>query len=116
MQGSGVLKQQTAQFIMESPSSLAFKRWTKVDDGAGGTTKTSVTLSPQTVRVVQAKENSMVERRTISGEVVRPSLSVVCMPDANITAGDTFTWLGFSVEVVWLTNIGYEIIAEVAVR
>jgi hypothetical protein len=34
----------------------------------------------------------------------------------NVQMGDYFTWNGMRVEVVWITDFGYQKIAEVAVR
>lgn len=116
MNGPGVLLQQTEQFVNDNPTDLILKRNAKAPDGAGGTTSTPTPLSPQTVRIVQASESNAVERQNAAGEVVRPALKIVCMPDTDIERGDTFTWMGMNAEVVWLTALQYEITADVAVR
>jgi hypothetical protein len=117
MQGVEVLREQTEAFISENPTSLVLTRATPQDDGAGGTLPAYPTPLPaQTVRVVPQAPTSAVERRTVSGEVVKPELRVVGPYNFNVQMGDYFTWNGMRVEVVWITDFGYQKIAEVAVR
>lgn len=116
MQGIGVLRQQTKDFIEENPTSLVVTRNTRVSDGAGGYTTTPQLQTAQVVRIVQAAATSNYERRNLSGEVVRPVLSIVAEYDANLALGDTFTWLGRTCEIVWITLQPYEQVAEVSLR
>lgn len=117
MQGTDTMVKQTLRFIEENPADITFTRRTKVPDGAGGYTTTDAPLpDPQQVRVVQQPANAQVERRNQAGEVVRPALNIIALPDANIEIADTFTWQGRLVEVVWITDLGYELICEVALR
>lgn len=115
-QGIGVLTRQTKQFIDQNPTNVVFSRMTKVADGAGGSTTAPTALAPQTVRLVRPQMSESVERRTVGGEVVLPTLVVIAMPTADINRGDTFQYLGLDMEVVWITDMGYELSCEAARR
>jgi hypothetical protein len=116
-QGMRVLREQTEQFIGENPTSLVLTRSTRTEDGAGGWVNGAPTPLPaQRVRLVPQSASPGVERRTVSGEVVRPDLRIVGMPEFNVAVGDTFTWNTIRMEVVWVSDLGYEKIAEVAAR
>lgn len=111
-----VLRKQTHGYIRANPSSVVFTRYTREDDGAGGTRKTAPNaLAPQVVRIIQAQEAKTVERVNADGTVVRPTLNVMAEYNANIEKGDTFTWDGRKAEVVYVQDMGYELIAEVSV-
>ena len=116
MQGVEVLREQTKQFIAEDPTSVVLSRNTKAEDGAGGSTFTPAPLPSQVVKVAQRSESSSVERRTESGEVVRPGITLVCEWDADIQRGDTFEWEGLNVEIVWVTALDYVKHGEGAAR
>lgn len=117
MQGVAVLREQTRRFIADLPTEVTLSRSVASDDGAGGTVYgPPASLSPQTFKLTQQSESSATERRTSDGEVVRPTLRVVAEWDADIAIGDTFTWNGLPVEVVWITALPYEKLAEVAIR
>lgn len=112
-QGLGVLRQQTKQFINENPTDISLIRGIKVPDGAGGNTFDTVDLLPQTMRIIEQQESDAVERQSVGGKVVRPILNLLCEYDADVRRGDQFTWQGLTVQVVWVTNTGYAITAEV---
>jgi hypothetical protein len=111
-----VLRKQTTAYIAANPVAVALVRTVLVDDGAGGKKPASVgPLSPQTVRIIQQNDlRTGVERRTVAGEVVRPTLAMLTEWNANVEEGDTFTWNDLSLEVVWITDLGYEKTCEVA--
>lgn len=115
-QGLGVLREQTEAFIAENPYIVALVRNTKVSDGAGGWTTTPLALSPQVVRLVPQSRLVSVERRTVGGEMTKPDMNMLATYDADVEVGDTFTWNGRTVEVVWIHATGYEKTCEVAVR
>lgn len=112
----GVLREQTEFFIDQNPIDLVLSRITKVDDGAGGTTEDSVPLDAQKMRLVKPAPSTSVERRTVGGEMVFPTLSVVAQFDADMQRGDTFKYQGLTMEIVWVNDMGYEKIGEAAPR
>jgi len=117
MQGEAVMRDQTKHFIDEDPTDIILTRNVKQEDGAGGYILTDPALQPvQTFKVTQAVSAQDTERRTVAGEVVIPSIALVCEWDANIEIGDTFNWNDLLVEVVWLVRLPYVVTAEVAVR
>ena len=108
-------ERQTKRFINENPTAVVFTRNVRAPDGAGGYTTTPTDLDPQVVRVVQQRRAVAVERRNSSGEVVTPSITLVCAHDADVRRNDTFTWQDLPAEVVWVTDLGYVKHAEVAI-
>lgn len=117
MQGQGVLVQQTEHFIDDNPTDIVFTRNTPASDGAGGHTTTSAALSAQKVRVIQGGPTAAsVERQGLSGEVERPDWTICAMPDADLQRGDTFQYRGMNAEVIWIRDLGYELLADAAVR
>jgi hypothetical protein len=116
MQGLSVLREQTVDFIKDNPVDLTLKRVTKQDDGAGGHTTAETDLNPQRVRLVTQRQGAGVERRTTSGEVVRPDAVLVAPYNADVQMGDVFTWNDRRMEVVWVNDLHYELMCEVAAR
>jgi hypothetical protein len=116
MQGHLVLIQQTAEFIRDSPTTVILTRRVKANDGAGGSTYTDAPVPAQDVRIVRNDESAAVERENTAGSVVRPEWSMIAMPDADVVRGDVFTYQGLNVEVVWINDLGYELMADVAMR
>lgn len=115
--GLNSLRRQTRMFIKDNPVDLVVERPNWQDDGAGGRINTGATFLPaQEVRVVQQREGQHTERRLVGGEVVKPSLTVVCMWNADIQEGDYLEWRGNRIEVVWITDLHYVIHAEVVTR
>lgn len=112
IQGMSVEREQTKFFIDQNPYALTVHRNTRVPDGAGGYTETSADLPAQTVRVVSQARTVAVQRRTVSGEVVIPDISIVAEWDADLQRGDTFTYQDLNMEIVWVSDLGYEKIAE----
>lgn len=108
-------ERQTKRFINENPSTIVFARNTKTPDGAGGFTEIPTNLEPQVVRVVQQRRAIAIERRNSAGEVVNPTITLVCMPYTDVERDDTFKWEGLAAEVVWITDLGYVKHAEVAI-
>lgn len=111
-------RRQTKQYISHDPTDLVLTRSETVSDGAGGVIKQGPTdLSPQTVRLIHKPSGSAaVERRTVDGEVVRPNATLMAEHDADIKEGDQFTWEDRSWEVVFIMNLDYELLCEVATR
>lgn len=115
-QGMAVLREQTEQFIDQNPSMVTLTRYTKVADGAGGTRSTPTVLPPQKVRAITNRSAVSAERRTIGGVTVHPEVTLQCLWDANIERGDTFMVENVMMEVVWVSRLGYEKLAEVTTR
>lgn len=117
MEGLRTQIRQTQRFINENPSTIVFSRNERTPDGAGGFIDSDgpEPLDPQVVRVVQQRRAVEVERRNSSGEMVNPTITLVCMPDLNVMRGDTFKWQDLPAEVVWITDLGYVKHAEVAI-
>lgn len=111
-----VMRKQTRNYIRANSSQITLKRKTKVPDGAGGHTYTDTPLPPQTMRVIQQNLSEAVERRNVAGEVVRPTVVVMAEWNADMRKGDTFPWEGMTAEIVWVTNLNYELLGEVSVR
>lgn len=105
----------TKRFIDQNPSFITLMRGVDVPDGAGGSTETPAPLEPQEMRVVQQARAVATERRNSAGEVVTPTITLVCMPDTDIKRGDEFTWEGLSAEVVWVTDLKYVKHGEVSI-
>ena len=116
-QGVSVLREQTRQFIGENPTEVVLTRYTRSSDGAGGFTRTNPTpLPPQDVRLIVENRMVSVERKTVSGEMLRPEYNMLCEHDADVENGDTFVHRGMTMEVVFVHASTYELVAEVAVR
>jgi hypothetical protein len=117
-QGQTYLVKQTRQFIAEDPTVINLTRTARNSDGAGGWTPGAPTpVAAQTVRLVPSNPSTGSEVRTVSGEVLKTTYSIVAMPDANIQEGDSFMVDGFRHEVVIVLGIGgYEVRAEVVRR
>lgn len=112
-----VLRRQTEQYIKQNRTDVVLVRHTKVSDGAGGTKSIGDQFQlAQMVRIIQNDETVATERRTVDGESVRPTLNMLCAWDANVQVGDQFEWNGFINEVVYITDMRYELTCEVAVR
>lgn len=115
-EGTAVERKQTHEFILDNPTELIITRNVKVSDGAGGSTLSPTPLDPQTVRMVPQVRATSVERRTVGGEVVSPDVNMVAEWDADLQVGDTFKYQNLHMEVVWVYDLGYEKMAEVASR
>lgn len=115
-QGMRYLREQTRKFIGENPVDIVLTRYTKVNDGAGGTRTTNEDLPAQRMRVIAQRSAVAIERRTIGGVTVTPDLVLQGMPETDVVRGDTFTYNGVLMEVVWVHVFGYEKLAEVTIR
>lgn len=112
-----VLRRQTAQYIKQNQTDVVLNRRMTTPDGAGGVIRLGDHfLNAQPMRIIQASESSIVERRTSDGETVRPDLNMLAMWDADIKEGDRFVWKGYNAEVVYITDLPYERTAEVSLR
>lgn len=109
-------RQQTKDFIAEDVDTITLKRPTKVPDGAGGSTTTEQDQQPIQGRMILKRENTGVERRNVDGEVVKVDMVLLTEWSVDVKTGDKFTWEGRSFEVVWTTNMEYELLCEVALR
>ncbi len=108
-------RRQTTAYIKQNPTSITFNRNNPADDGAGGSRKNPTPLSAQTVRIIQQTEtNKHPLRRNLAGEMVEPTLVLMCEYDTDVQNKDTFFWNGLRFEVVWITDLGYAKHAEVA--
>lgn len=117
MEGTAVLKEQTEQFIGENPTDIVLTRRTKSPDGAGGSVLGPPTpLLTQRVRLVETVSSAAIERRTSAGEVIRPDYKMLMEWDADVLVGDTLTYNGLRMEVVWVVLMPYEKTAELTVR
>jgi hypothetical protein len=105
----------TMRYINDRPTEVVIERVVRADDGAGGTKVSAPTfLGAQTFRIVD--RTTPREFRTADGTVLVAEATVICMPDADILRGDRFTHEGIDREVVWVTDLGYEKLAEVSQR
>ena len=124
IKGLSVMRKQTHAYIMAAPTPVVLRRMTKVDDGAGGFTKTPSNQPEQVVRIIRQDESEATERRNRYGEVVRPQLVMMMEWDGNVQLGDQFDYDPRGVEdpqahlaeVVWITDMNYELLCEVAIR
>lgn len=109
-----VLRRQTYHYINQNPTDVVLLRTVEVDDGAGGRLPSSETaINSQLVRIIQANESEATERVNQDGKTVRPTLNMLMKWDADVMRGDRFTWRGMRCEVVYITDMGYEKVAEV---
>lgn len=106
----------TTEFIKENPTTLLLANNARTPDGAGGWTTTPTDRDPQVVRIVQQRHALSVERLTTSGESVRPEIALIMEHDGVIARGDSFTLNGLRMEVVWVNDLKYELMAEAAAR
>lgn len=112
-----VLRRQTTSYIAANPESVSLVREVRLDDGAGGYMEGNPsTIAAQTVRIIQKSESEATERRNRDGEVVRPSVVLLAEWDANVQVGDEFVWEGMRAEVVYISDMKYELVCEVAAR
>lgn len=124
IKGLSVMRKQTHAYIMAAPTPVVLRRMTKVSDGAGGYTRTPTPQPEQVVRMIRQNESEATERRNRDGEVVRPQLVMMMEWDGNVHMGDQFDYdpRGVSdpqvhlAEVVWITDMNYELLCEVAFR
>lgn len=107
----------TNAFIMADPTTIQFVRPTKVSDGAGGTKAgPPLTLAPQAVKVSRIGAAGP-ERYTEDGRAVFPALMLTCYPTTDVRRFDGFTMAdGTRWQVVFVTDLGYELRVEVAYR
>lgn len=115
-QGIRVLREQTRKFIAENPVTVVLTHHAKEPDGAGGYTWSTAGATTVTGRIIPRATAMDTERRTSTGEVVRPDTTLLCSFDADVRIDDTYQWKGMTVEVVWVNDMGYEKVAEVVVR
>jgi hypothetical protein len=112
----GVLREQTKQYIEQNPKEIVLTRYVKVADGAGGTRTNSSVLPSQTMRAITNRSAVSAERRTVGGVTVVPEVTLQGLWTADIRRGDTFMLDGVLMEVVWVSDLGYEKLAEVTTR
>ena len=116
MQGVAIEREQTRKFIAENPVNVVLTRRTKVADGAGGSRDTTLALPAQRMRAIPQRSGVSVERRTVNGVTVTPDLVLQGEHNCDIQRGDWFTYNGIAMEVVWVTTLPYEKLAEVTMR
>lgn len=122
--GLAVMRRQTSHYIADVPTYVVLRRMTKVSDGAGGFTLTPTPQPEQRVRIIRQNESEATERRNRDGEVVRPQLVMLMEWDGNVQLGDQFDYdprgatdpQSHLAEVVWITDMDYELTCEVVLR
>lgn len=106
----------THAFITADPTVLQFMRRARVSDGAGGTRPAPgppQALAPQAVKMTRLGAAGP-ERYTEDGRAVFPALMLTCYPTTDVKRFDTFTVNDAKWQVVFVTDAGYELRAEVA--
>lgn len=91
----------TAAWINSDPVTVSMVRETRVSDGAGGWTRTEVTLAPQTFRVDRGSNASIQFVTAPSGTNVPIRFRLVGAPDADVAEGDTFVLDGDEYDVTY---------------
>lgn len=111
---ASVLAENTEAFIAEAPTTIALRRRTKVDDGAGGWEWGSESLlDEQDVRLAPTNSRVQPQRTTENGTIVTPEKIAICSVNADIEKSDKFTVDGRSYEVVFVNRMRWSIHAEV---
>lgn len=117
MDSLAAMRKQTKRYIDENPITTDLSRVNKVPDSSGGVKTTRAPINkPQTFRIIQQQQNQQVERRAADGTNVRPDLNLMAEYDADVKKGDQFTYQGATVEVVYIQDLNYELMCEVAQR
>lgn len=96
--------------IAQNPASIVITRITKTDDGAGGFTDVSSTLSAQTVRIYARLRYTRIVNINEAGWSVKKTQKMIALYNANIKAEngtylDKFTYNSKIYKVVDVTDI-----------
>lgn len=105
----------TDAFVKEDETSVVLTRLTKVNDGAGGFTKTPQALPAQRFRLIP-QQDTRITTQLADGTEVRPRYVLLGRHTADMQRGDTFTWRGSRYELGDVEDKQYEIKGEVAYR
>jgi hypothetical protein len=91
-----------AAYIAADPVTISFRRYPKVDDGAGGWYKGSVqNIDPQVMRLVPYKRRlSSLTDHTAYGDIPHVQYSLVAKPDVDVQRWDEFTLNGAEYKVI----------------
>ena len=110
-------RRNAAAYIMTEPTSVAVVPRERTPDGSGGWVWTDpAPLDPQVVRVITPGQTG-VERHTVDGRAVSPTLFIMGSWDANIKSGYTFDLDGDPCEIVFvLPDIQHCVMAEAIKR
>lgn len=94
-------RQVLTAYIAADPVSISFRRYPKMDDGAGGWLKGAVqNIAPQTMRLVPYKRRlSSLTDHTADGDIPHVQYSLVAMPDVDVERWDEFTLNGAEYKV-----------------
>lgn len=89
-------------YISADPVIVSFRRYPKVDDGAGGWKKGPVqNIAPQTMRLVPYKRRlSSLTDHTSDGDIPNVQYSLVATIDADVQRWDEFTLNGAEYKVM----------------
>lgn len=89
-------------YINADPVIVSFRRYPKVDDGAGGWKKGPVqNIAPQTMRLVPYKRRlSSLTDHTSDGDIPNVQYSLVATIDADVQRWDEFTLNGAEYKVM----------------
>lgn len=79
------------QQIARNPTEIQITRMLKVDDGAGGTIRQTVTLPAQTVRLFMSSLGQTKQSTTEAAQVQVQRWGMLTRWDAEVQPGDTFT-------------------------
>jgi hypothetical protein len=108
-------KRNTMAYIDADPSVVTLMRSGLAADGAGGLIRvTPFPIDVQTFRIINGQISQTVTR-TLDGQEVRADYMMICLSDADVHAGDTFTTSACRYKVVYVyPDPTYELLAEVA--
>jgi hypothetical protein len=94
-------RQVLAAYINSDPVTISFRRYPKIDDGAGGWYKGPVqNVDPQVMRLVPYKRRlSSLTDHTADGDIPHVQYSLVAQPDVDVQRWDEFTLNGAEYKV-----------------
>lgn len=107
MQSSEAHLRLTEAFVRENPVDIEITRYSTTSDGAGGYVRGAPeTLAVQTMRKVASSfKSDLAVRHTSDGREVKPTATMIGLPDVDIQDGDLFIIEGVSHEVVFTERL-----------
>ena len=95
-------RQNLAAYIAADSVQVAFTRYPRIDDGAGGWVKgPPVEIAPQTMRLVPYKRRlSSLTDMVTAGEIPNVEYSLIALYDANVQRYDEFELNGEALKVL----------------
>jgi hypothetical protein len=95
-------RQVLAAYIRADPVVVSFRRYPRVDDGAGGWVRGPVqNIAPQTMRLVPYKRRlTNLTDHTADGDIPNVQYSLVATPNVDVERWDEFTLNGAEYKVM----------------